>query len=334
METNILTLDDLFSRDVQYTIPSFQRRYVWTQADQWEPLWQDVKEAAAHYLDRLDHPDRESNTGAASKGSHFLGAVVLQKRPSRMKEPAKFDVIDGQQRLITLQVLLQTAAAVLQERGDDQARYLGVLVRNRELYPNHLLKVLPTVHDRAGFEAAMELHNSGGGANSGIVEAARYFRGSLEQWLNEADPSAEAEQDSAAQRAEALVAILQAHLNLVVIETDGTDGQDDANMIFETLNARGTPLLAWDLTKNHILNAAPHDAPLDLSRFDSDWWQSEVGRGRQRRTRVDRYLISWLTMRSAAACAGPHCAHRVRRLPPLRRGQRRRGLRSPQSPRI
>ena len=293
METNILTLDDLFSRDVQYTIPSFQRRYVWTEDDQWEPLWQDVKEAAAHQLDRLNG---ESHTGAAPKGSHFLGAVVLQKRPSRMKEPAKFDVIDGQQRLITLQVLLQTAAAVLQERGYDQARYLGVLVRNRELYPDHLLKVLPTVHDRVGFEAAMELHGSGGGANSGIVKAARYFRDSLRDWLAEADSSAE--QDTAAQRAEALVAILQAHLNLVVIETDGTDGQDDANMIFETLNARGTPLLAWDLTKNHILNAAPRDAALDLSRFDSDWWQSEVGRGRQRRTHVDRYLISWLTMRS------------------------------------
>ena len=38
MKTDILNPKDLFQKDVRYTIPLFQRPYVWTQDEQWEPL--------------------------------------------------------------------------------------------------------------------------------------------------------------------------------------------------------------------------------------------------------------------------------------------------------
>ena len=45
METHILSPIKLFQKQVRYTIPTFQRSYVWQQDDQWAPLWEDVRNA-------------------------------------------------------------------------------------------------------------------------------------------------------------------------------------------------------------------------------------------------------------------------------------------------
>ena len=57
MKTDILTPKALFRKDIRYTIPVFQRPYVWTQDEQWEPLWEDVRNTAENYLDELDRLD-------------------------------------------------------------------------------------------------------------------------------------------------------------------------------------------------------------------------------------------------------------------------------------
>ena len=46
VKAEILTLKALFQKDVRYVIPTFQRPYVWNQEDQWEPLWNDVRNIA------------------------------------------------------------------------------------------------------------------------------------------------------------------------------------------------------------------------------------------------------------------------------------------------
>ena len=54
MESNTLSLKALFSKDIRYIIPTFQRPYVWDQEEQWEPLWDDVRNTAERYMDELD----------------------------------------------------------------------------------------------------------------------------------------------------------------------------------------------------------------------------------------------------------------------------------------
>ena len=53
MESNTLSLKALFSKDIRYIIPTFQRPYVWDQEEQWEPLWDDVRNTAERYMDEL-----------------------------------------------------------------------------------------------------------------------------------------------------------------------------------------------------------------------------------------------------------------------------------------
>ena len=85
--------------------------------------------------------------------------------------------------------------------------------------------------------------------NSRIVAAHNYFMNRTEQWL---DVFPE-EDGQRAKAAEALERAVCDCLELVVIDLGLTD---DPHIIFETLNARGTPLLPSDMIKNQILHKA------------------------------------------------------------------------------
>ena len=46
MQAGTHTVKELFQKDIRYIIPTFQRPYVWSQEEQWEPLWDDVRNIA------------------------------------------------------------------------------------------------------------------------------------------------------------------------------------------------------------------------------------------------------------------------------------------------
>ena len=301
MKAGILNLRNLFMKDVRYVIPTFQRPYVWTKDDQWDPLWEDIQTVAERYLEKL----AEAGDGGAAlaeqeAGSHFLGAVVVQQQPSPASQPELRHVIDGQQRLTTLQLLLDAAQEVLEARGHDEGQRLTHYVLNREDLTGGddslLFKVWPSSADQAAFRRAMENGSpTDGFEDSAIVQAHEFFHDQVEQWLAAGD-------DGGNRRAEALEAALGSLLELVVIDLDL---DDDPNVIFETLNARGTGLLASDLIKNLVLHTAESEGidPEQLnanhwSEFDDPWWRQEVRQGRINRPRIDTYLNYWLEART------------------------------------
>ena len=94
MEANPRTLDALFNSQLRYVVPMFQRLYVWQETPQWASLWEDIVEKADLQL-------AEDKTNA-----HYLGALIIEGvRPSSPREVKRFLVIDGQQRLTTLQLI-------------------------------------------------------------------------------------------------------------------------------------------------------------------------------------------------------------------------------------
>src|SRR5690348_15407571 len=103
MLAEALTPADIFGYHVRYVVPLFQRPYVWNRRDQWEPLWDDVRAVAQRLLD--GPPSRRVPP-------HFLGAIVVEQAPTTVGSVAVYHVIDGQQRLTTLQLLLDAARLV------------------------------------------------------------------------------------------------------------------------------------------------------------------------------------------------------------------------------
>ena len=102
-------------------VPLFQRRYVWNQESQWEPLWNDVVRVADRMLTepQVKHPP------------HFLGAVVLQQVQNPVGLMQARTIIDGQQRLTTLQLLLDCLhAEMMRANASAPAARLEPLVTN------------------------------------------------------------------------------------------------------------------------------------------------------------------------------------------------------------
>jgi uncharacterized protein with ParB-like and HNH nuclease domain len=97
MKPENLTIFSLFDGQQRFVVPLFQRPYVWTREKQWEPLWEDIVEKTAEIMNNPDEPDKVN--------MHFLGAVVLNSiRQVGFQVPTK-SVIDGQQRITTLQII-------------------------------------------------------------------------------------------------------------------------------------------------------------------------------------------------------------------------------------
>jgi len=161
VEANIRNLRVLFNQEVQYVIPTFQRPYVWNQDDQWEPLWNDVRNTAEEYLEQLEALGPGQQVAAEAKtGVHFLGAVVLQQQPVPTGDIETRHVIDGQQRITTLQLLLDAAQEVCEHDGFHvPARQLRKLVLNDDMYwekdADKRFKVWPTLSDQEPFRRAM-----------------------------------------------------------------------------------------------------------------------------------------------------------------------------------
>lgn len=123
MDTDVLTPQGIFFKVVRYDIPVFQRPYIWTKKQQWEPLWEDVTELAEAILANGHAP------------SHFMGAIVLQQIANPMRSIETRVVVDGQQRLTTIQLLLDAIQEFCSHGGfEGSAARLGPLVQNPEAY--------------------------------------------------------------------------------------------------------------------------------------------------------------------------------------------------------
>lgn len=299
MHTDILTPKDLFRKEVRYTIPPFQRPYVWSQDDQWEPLWEDVRNVAENYLEELE---RTSNSGVEAgqrTSPHFLGAVVLKQVPTAAKDIDQREVIDGQQRMTTLQLLLDAIQLICEESDQPYikkaARRMAKLVTNDEDLIGddelHIFKLWPTRSDREAFRHAMD---NGLAANefeeSLIVQAHEFFQLQVKKWLEEGSGPIE-------HKIDALEAATSTMLQMVVIDLSP---KDDPNLIFETLNARGTPLEQSDLIKNFVLSQEQSPESDTWGNLDDGWWRTEVRQGRLLRPRLDMLLNYWLAMHTGS----------------------------------
>ena len=120
----VVSATSLFSHPVSYRIPYFQRQYCWTKDDQWEPLWRDITKTAERY-----------QSGERKLRAHFMGAMVTQQQRSKPGVVQMSLVIDGQQRLATLQVVIKSTADVVGSQGlQEMANRLNILTRNDDNY--------------------------------------------------------------------------------------------------------------------------------------------------------------------------------------------------------
>lgn len=242
MEAHPRSPRDLFEGRRHYEIPAFQRPYVWDEESQWAPLWSDVVRVTESYLLDDDRPPIPN---------HFLGAVVYESGKASSGDVTRHDVIDGQQRMTTLQLLLDAAHQVVSEHGHEtEAEKLEELILNKaSTFKGQVerFKLWPSQADRAAFAHAMDPGEPWDGEHR-VIEAHEFFRRETERWLTGVpDDDGIVPPGTEALRADELCSTLEHRLVVVAIDLSG---HEDSQLIFETLNDRGTPLLKADLIKN------------------------------------------------------------------------------------
>lgn len=299
MQAHTLNFAQLFGADAQYVVPMFQRPYVWEREKQWEPLWQDCIDVVEALRDAYARHGNKSKA-EVEVAPHFLGAVVLDPLSTPTGEINARHVIDGQQRLTTLQLLISavhSVAAGYDDLGRHQRVFEKLIANDADLVsaraPEQRFKVWPTKFDRDAFVAAMNGQDSPGRP----AEAHNYFVEACAAWAEEARA-----EGHLVESFDALQVVIRGFLKVVTIDLEPND---NAQAIFEVLNARGTELLAVDLIKNLVFRQA-EEAGEDVERlyheywqrFDTEHWRREVRVGRLTKARADQFLTYWIVMKT------------------------------------
>jgi hypothetical protein len=289
LETYIRTPQAVFIQPQQLVVPLFQRPYVWNLEVQWQPLWDDIERQARRLLE--EQP--------TSVSPHFLGAVVLQQSPTGVGGLQEWTIIDGQQRLTTLQIACDAIHAVIEAAGvTSAAAQLRDVIENGEAYRRRTrdrFKVWPTNRDQPGFEEVMTAptpvdYSSLEHPGARLVEAHHFFGDSARAYLGD--------RHDLVRRADALAIALLHSLQLVVI---ALNPDENAQEIFETLNARGTPLTAADLIKNLVFQRLAAEGEDTERAYEEQWrqfetgfWEEQVSQGRIRQPRISLFFNHWL----------------------------------------
>ncbi len=298
MQTNMMGIQQIFDGDIHYTAPLFQRPYVWTEANQWQPLWDDIRPIAENVA-----TDKEVR-------NHFLGATVHELIKVRPGTTRSFRIIDGQQRITTVQILLKAIGdiAAMRKQPKHRQNLKRFLTNDNTLNETSEKnqKFWPTHTDRENYKLVMDCdspfdlkHKLGLPLHklplqdSKIANAYLFFYKKIDKWLETGNLSIE-------MKLRGLLGAVLGKITMVVIEIDD---EDNPQAIFETLNDRGTKLLAADLIKNNLLSDISVTQAEQLYKqywehFDSEasFWRKEVGTGHAQRAQIDTFLHYALTL--------------------------------------
>lgn len=216
-----------------YRVPRFQRPYSWGLAEA-EEFWQD--------------------TLVESAGSYFIGSFVMF--PSG---ESRFDIVDGQQRLTTITLLLAAIRNALRKYGHENlARGIQELIERADVDYNKQF-VLQTDSSYPYLQAKIQAFDKvpvtveEGDEELTLKSVFSFFERKLAELCRsvETDPQIASDKKSDAVR-DRLIENRDRIMALRLILIDVKE-EDDAYVIFETLNTRGKDLGVADLVKNLIL---------------------------------------------------------------------------------
>lgn len=306
MQANPRSLDTLFNSQLRYVVPMFQRLYVWKETPQWGTLWEDVAEKALLLMK------------GTKSNPHYLGALIIEGvKPSSPREVKRFLIIDGQQRLTTLQLLfcayrdfarknewktldrtvtryLENADADVMENPDEELFKLWPTTLNRDAFRGIVSAGSPSEVERRHPLVYLPRKRKPE-PRSNLAEAYLYFSKTIAAWVEKtAGEFAKSQEDTA-------FALLQSlQQDFCVVEISLSEG-DDSQEIFYSLNSQGQPLTQSDLLRSLVFMRAEKEQ-IDRdeifaeywSKFETDFWSMEVKRGGRTYSRLDlglRYFL-------------------------------------------
>ncbi len=250
----------------QFIVPIFQRDYSWG-TKHCQQLWKDVIRVGSD---------------PKIKG-HFLGSVVYVAAEDNTATITRWLLIDGQQRMTTLTLLLialrdrmaelqGSATSGEEESTPDELDDYYLRNRHGKGDRRHKLHLRRADHD-----TLMSLLD-GKGLPESPSERIRENFSFLRDLVAQVD----------------VQTVYNGIKKLVVVDVSLTRGQDDPQMIFESLNSTGVDLTQADLIRNFVLMRLDESSQTQL--YEEHWQPIEQSFGRRYRTDFDKFVKDFLTL--------------------------------------
>ena len=318
-----INISQLFSSDVQYEVPIYQRRYVWDEMN-WRTLWEDILDQLEPELEQRE--DTSTILLKSEDQKHFTGIIVID--PISQGEPEIFEVIDGQQRLTTFQIILCVIRDIFESKDySTQAEEPQRLIVNEANVVGRTgqkatYKFCPTNYDSSEFEAVAnrgygefislmadeETHRLRDedkisirsaftdGKNHSILDAYDYFYELTMTHINK-------DKDWKGELIK-LLSTIKTRLKVIQITLDKSDHSEK---IFESINATGRKLSEFDYLRNNLFLRAkqlddPESEESNSDRFYRKHWDFENNHSYWDAKKLESFLTNFLM-----AKLGPDC---------------------------
>ena len=243
-------------------IPRNQRLYVWKK-DNWQELLSDIEFVVK----------REEGK------NHFIGSIVLKQEDS-INGLNKFTIIDGQQRTITILLLLSAILKLFQENNmkedflgtiqyliskDRKGIEYSVLSTESHIFVSDFVSKVVKYEDNSNINTLITKSVINRPKEKNLIECIQFFYETLKSKMeNSQTPQ------------KYLVSIKDAILDTNYVRITA-DTEEDSYTIFEILNARGLALADHELLKNYIMRYILPKNQIDIVKRKWEWMESSLG---------------------------------------------------------
>jgi uncharacterized protein with ParB-like and HNH nuclease domain len=260
LEAGKRTVRDIFNRGRNLEIPFFQRAYVWKEP-QWERFLEDMEAVSD------------------TKQDYFLGSVILKLKDTTSDKDSILTVVDGQQRLTTLNIFLKVLC--LKKNIDTDFTEIFKKQRDKTIILKH------NINDEESFNTILNLKElkeieSKEKNYCHIKGAYNFFKNNINieklDFFNIVD-------------------------RIMFVGID-LNKEEDEQQIFDTINSLGVRLTTAELLKNYFFGRD------DLESYDKNWkqifekddetkefWDREITAGRAKRENIDLFFYSFLQIK-------------------------------------
>ncbi|WP_231222715.1 DUF262 domain-containing protein [Helicobacter pylori] len=234
MKATQSTINDFFAlTGTIFSIPVYQRNYTWEE-ENCEKLLQDIVSISQN------------------KKTHFMGSITyilhLIDEEKSLRQLQEFVIIDGQQRVTTIMLLLKAIETKMQNEGIKKE------IDNLLNLSGQRLRLKPIKSDKEAFDLVMQNRSHEIQGVSHIRNNYKFFTKELEHYISKGYRIEE---------------IYGAFLRLKIVAIGLELGEDDPQVVFESINATGVQLKGLDLIRNYLMMGENSD---NQNRLYSTYW--------------------------------------------------------------
>ncbi|MCQ2763888.1 DUF262 domain-containing protein [Helicobacter pylori] len=234
MKATQSTINDFFAlTGTVFSIPVYQRNYTWKK-ENCKKLLQDIVSISQN------------------KKTHFMGSITyilhLIDDEKSLRQLQEFVIIDGQQRITTIMLLLKAIETKIQNEGIKK-EIDGLLNLSGQR-----LRLKPIKSDKEAFDLVMQNRSHELQGVSHIRNNYKFFTKELDKYL---------------EKGYRIEEIYGAFLRLKIVAIGLELGEDDPQVVFESINATGVQLKGLDLIRNYLMMGENSDRQKHL--YDTYW---------------------------------------------------------------